>query len=280
MFFIWTQEQINFLKLNYNKHSNKELSILLNKSLSSILSKASYLGIKKRDFWTQEEIEILKKLYPIKTNKQLEKIFHHPSESIGVKARGLNLKKSLGLKYHDLDEYIIQLQILSHQLNRTPLFTETQNKEWFIPSKTLFRYCGGYREVCKLAGLPININIFGSTHPAYVSKLGDLCWSKAEVIITNFFIDNKINYKREVLYSKYIIDDRCNTKNFDWVINNSICVEYFGMMDKEFYCKKANEKIKICKDHNVDLIELYENDLSNLLNIFKFMCSTNKIRND
>lgn len=136
---------------------------------------------------------------------------------------------------------------------------------------SLYRYIGGYREACKLAGLPININIFGSNGYSYMSKNNDLCWSKAEVVITNYFIDNNINYKREVLYSDYTTDKRVHNKNCDWVINNTIFVEYFGMMDKEYYKSKAEIKIKICNDNNIPLISLTEKNLNNLDEIFKFV---------
>lgn len=270
MFFIfWTQENIEFLKNNYSKYSNKEIALKFNTTDSCVATMAYNLGVKKREWWSDEEIEVLKQLYSIKTNPQLSKILNRPSESIGMKARDLGLKKSLGLKYHDLDNYIEKLYLYAEELGRTPLYVETQNKDWYIPSMTLYRYIGGYREACKLAGLKLNFSLYKRKREYLYSKNNDLCWSCAEVIITNFFIDNNISYDREVRYDRFITDDRCNTKNCDWIINNNTFVEYFGMMDKNYYKIKADEKIQICKDNDIHLIALTEKDLNNLDNIFK-----------
>lgn len=44
---LWTKEQIDFLKENYPTHSNKELSISMEKSIESIQHKANRLGLHK-----------------------------------------------------------------------------------------------------------------------------------------------------------------------------------------------------------------------------------------
>ena len=264
----WTNEDIDYLKNNYLTYTNKELGKILDRTETAIISKAYELKIKKHEWWTDEDKELLRQLYPIKTNPQLALIFNHPALSIGIMARQLGLKKAIGLHYHDLDKYLEQLKLYADELGRTPLFTETATQEWHIPQMTIYRYIGGYREACKLAGLKLNLAFYNLKREFLYSKNNDLCWSNAEVIITNFFIDNNIPYRREIKYKEFINDKRCNNKNCDWIIYDNVFVEYFGLMAKEFYRVKAEEKMDICKNNNIKLIDLYEKDLNKLNNIF------------
>lgn len=264
----WTQLEIEFLTQNYNKYSNQSLSILLNKSISAILSKASKLNLTQSK-WSNEEKEYLRLHYSHKTNKQLGNILNRPPASIGIIARKMGLKKEAGLQYHNLEEYIIKLQEYAQQLGRTPLYVETEQFDWCIPTASLSRYIGGYREACKLANLQLNHGLFNEQKSFLYSKNNDLCWSQGEVAITNYFIDNQITYFREVRYSDFINDIRCHTKTSDWLIYDNVFVEYFGLMSKEFYRIKAEQKIQICQDNQIKLITLTEKDLKNLDLIFK-----------
>jgi hypothetical protein len=62
-------------------------------------------------------------------------------------------------------------------------------------------------------------------------------------------------------YKDFINDQECNTKTVDWVLNNDVFVEYFGMPDKSYYYKKMEVKRLICKRNNKRLIELFFEDL-------------------
>ena len=148
------------------------------------------------------------------------------------------------------------------------MFEEIKVLDWCPSALSLSRYCGGYRNLCEMVGLEINQSIFGRPRYLLKSKNGDKCLSYAEQAVTNFFIDNNIKYEKEVKYSRYIKDIK-NEKFCDWVLEDNTLVEYFGMMDKDYYAKKANKKLKLIKDHNLKFIELREKDLPNLMEIFK-----------
>jgi hypothetical protein len=64
-------------------------------------------------------------------------------------------------------------------------------------------------------------------------------------------------------------DIRCKNKTVDWIINNNIFVEYFGLSDKPIYNKRMEEKRTICRDYNIVLIGLERKDLNKLHIIFK-----------
>jgi hypothetical protein len=117
-------------------------------------------------------------------------------------------------------------------------------------------------------GLTPNSNIFGKV-TRHKSKNNDVCFSKSEVIITNFMIDNNVFYKKEEPYSKYFPIEIVGKRTVDWVIGENIFVEYFGLPEKPNYYKRMEQKRKFCRDYGIILIELYRNDLKKLHSIFK-----------
>jgi len=266
--YLWSKEEIIFLKQNIGKLSYKQFSLLLNKSPEAITTKAYKLGLLSSQEWTDKEIEILKQMYKTKTSIQISKVIDRKPLNINNKAKKLGLKKEW-FSHYDLDEFINNLKIYAEILGRTPICTEVYNQEWSPSAMTINRLFGGYRKACEIADLPINANIFGLKYQLYESKNKDKCWSKSELIVTNFFIDNNIEYIREPFYKSYIEDDRCNTKTCDWVIGKDIFVEYFGMIDNKKYKIRSNVKIDICKDSEIKIIALTIKDLSKLNKIFE-----------
>ena len=207
-------------------------------------------------------------LYEHKTNKQIEKILHRNSDAIGMKARQIGLKKGKFTVY-DKDVFLDTLKSYATELGRTLAFYEIMDFEWCPSLNSVIRYFGGYTKACELIGLDINKCIFNNRITVYKSKNNDICYSKSEAFITDFFIDNNINYKKEVKYRDYIDDERCAKKICDWVIGDNVFVEFFGLMNKDYYRKKTENKILICQENNIVLIEVYEKDLKNLKEVFK-----------
>lgn len=271
--FYWTEEEINILKDNYNKIPPHKLSILFpNRTYDSIVSKACKL--KLSDYrWNEEEINLLKEKYAYMDNKDLIKLF--PGRKIHQlmdMAYKFNIHKDYSSDYfkqkHEDNkiELLNKLKEFANELGRTPLGQEITDNQDMPGIVTYIRYFGGYREACIEAGLEPNPNaIFGKTQQILLSKNNDICLSIAEVLITDYFIDNNVNYIKEFLYRDLIDDNRCGLKRMDWLINNSIIVEFFGMPEKDFYKVKMEEKIKICNDNEVILIDLYPEDLRNSL---------------
>lgn len=267
--YYWTQEEIDYLKENYYIKSKKELSQILKRKSHAIVKKAYELGISKSNKWNKEELDFLINNYATIDNKEISKILNRKIHSIIDKACELNLKKEITNKKYNPEEFLNNVFELAKSLGRTPFVSEVVKQEWSMSVMSINRYFGGYKNVCELLGLEINNNIFGSKIPTYRSLNSDLCWSKSEVIVTNFFINNNIKYIKEVPYSNLCSDDRLKNKIADWVINDNVVVEFFGMMDKDFYNSKAQNKIMLCKENNINLIYLTEKDLINLYKIFE-----------
>ncbi|MDD4804541.1 MAG: hypothetical protein PHN69_05135 [Candidatus Pacebacteria bacterium] len=224
-------------------------------------------------------MELLKNIYNKYTNNELsEKFFpDRTPRAIRTMANKNGLIKNINKnnKWYNKNNMIIQLKNLAQKLNRTPKSYELTL--YGLPSEASYRrYFGSYKDVCVLADLDINIYLFGEKRKINKSINGDICFSEAEVVITDYFILNDIPYKKEEYYKNYIDDDRCNTKKCDWVIYNNIFVEYFGLPDKPYYYKKMEVKKSICKDNGIILIGLQQKDLQTLNAIF----NSNKIRND
>lgn len=267
----YTESEIEFIKNNYSKMSYRELGRILGRSDSAIQTKVNNLGLIKSEKWSDEEIELLKKIYPIYSNKYLgEKYFPNRGvPEIRTKALKLGIHKSdeKGVKWYDAEKMLDQLKELAIKLGRTPLYSELPL--YGLPSDTSYRrYFGGYRNACELVDLDINFSFFG-TGRALKSKNGDVCFSNTEVRITNFFIENNIDYAKEELYSNWCDDERCSTKRVDWIIGTNTFVEYFGMPNNPFYAMKMEVKKSICRDCNIDLISILPKDLKFMDDIFK-----------
>lgn len=72
-----------------------------------------------------------------------------------------------------------------------------------------------------------------------------------------------VDFKKEELYKKYIKDFNKNYR-FDFTLNingERVFVEIFGITGNKNYYKKTEEKIQLCKDNNLNLMELYPDDV-------------------
>lgn len=261
----WSEEEITYLKDHYEKDGAKALSLALSRSIGAIRKKAMEYNL-TNEGWTAQSEELLSQVYPFHSNKDLSEQYFPTKtpEAIRTKALLMGLHKS-GDKnnktYYNKEKILQDLSKISIDLGRTPLYSELSSLG--LPSeKTFDRLFGGYRMACELANLPLNEDVYGQN---LIIRATDntVCLSKAELVITEYFIKKGLPYQKEVKYIDYINDIRCGTKRFDWKIGNWF-IEYFGMMNHPEYKKSALEKIKICQDNDIKLIALYPKDLKNL----------------
>lgn len=271
----WNNEELQILKDNYGKVSLKEIKKLLPlRTSSSIKSKAIKMNLTKDYTWTDVDNKLLIELYPIYKNKELEKIFNRTKEAIGVQANSLGLTKDL-VKYKERkddilkEKLIIQLQDFAKDLNRTPMEIDFNERPDLPGYLSYYRYFGSYAKACALAGLTPNSRAYGKNNiQIYVASNGDICYSAAELKITEFLISNSIIFKKEVYYRDIMNDARCKGKRCDWLLNDNIIVEYFGMHTKDFYKIKMEQKIVLCQENDIRLIPIYVFDLNKLNEIF------------
>jgi hypothetical protein len=261
----YTNQEDEWLKENYKTKNVRALSLELDKSINSIIMRLRKLGVHK-NAWSKEDIKLLKEVYPIYPNNYIqEKYFPHKNKSsIRSFANKNNIVKNIkqDSKWYVEENMLEKYKKLAKKLNRTPTHADINTTKNMPSSKTYERYFGSLAKLAQKCNLLPNRGIYNSSIVS-LSSAGDVCDSNAEYIITEYFIKNKINYKKEVRYSDYIQDELCNTKTCDWVVNG-IFIEYFGLPDKEEYYKKMQVKRNLLKKHKIELIELFKKDLTRL----------------
>lgn len=272
-FFNWSKEDEKTLSEAYSSSSMGELLELFpRRTQGAIQTKASKMGLAYRFSWTDEMISKLKELYPYHTNKQLLKYFSGSTErSIQTQAGTYNLRKQIVCNNtYTKDELLDRLIEFAEKLGRTPVCTELGKDNDMPHSRTYDRYFGTYRKALLEAGLEPVQSLF-ATKKTVVRRAsnGDLCYSKAELKITEFFLEHEIEYEKEVLYKDVLQDEECGNKRCDWLLPNNIIVEFFGMPEKTGYSKRMQQKRNLCEKHGFNLLELYRKDLNKLNKIFK-----------
>ena len=95
----------------------------------------------------------------------------------------------------------------------------------------------------------------------YKANNEDICLSYSELLITNFLIENNINYDKEVFYKDIVVDSRAGLMRCDWLIGD-IVIEFFGMSGMTSYTEKINRKLDICKENGIIIIPLFPKDLN------------------
>jgi hypothetical protein len=265
--YFWSDEELKIIKDNYNKMSlNNLVKLLPNRTYDSIITKAYKLGLSYKEYWGKEDVDNFIDLYPITDNNELVEIFNRTKSAILSMAYVLNLTKNDLYKEmcHEKQKKFLlnKLKLFADELGTTPTSSQIRDNENMPGILSYYRYFDSYNKVCESIGLVPNLNLFGEPISPLYSKNNDICFSKGELHITNFFIDNNTRYQKEGFYKDYINDDRCGNKRCDWIINGNIFVELFGMPEKEYYKIRMENKIKICKDNNIQLIEIYPKDLS------------------
>lgn len=264
--YYYSEEDIQFLKNNYGKMTTQEIADKIHKTYASVVSKTQKLDL-TIGLWTEDEIKILIEKYPYYINSKLSKDFlpNRSPAAINCMAGKYNLNKSSEINYkkYNKKDILIQLYNKSIEIGKTPFASELI--ELGLPSEATYRrYFGSYVKACLEANLEPNYFIFGKSSTMVASD-GTVCLSKSEYIITEYLISKSINFIKEPYYRDYISDERCGLKRFDWKVGDYF-IEYFGMPEKSYYQERMQNKIQICEDNNIKLIQLFRKDLNKLDN--------------
>ncbi len=94
----WSDEEVEYLEINYEKLSIAEMSVEMNRDISDIKSKILFLGIKKRRnrIWSPAEDQYLIINYDRMTSKELALMLLHKPGPVRMRAAKLGLKKTTG----------------------------------------------------------------------------------------------------------------------------------------------------------------------------------------
>lgn len=189
----------------------------------------------------------------------------------------LPLNKKTRKDHFKSDEELIEDYLnLYNTLGRIPVANDINCQEDMASFPTYKLRFGGYKELWNKCGIDnkaiLDTSIYGFI---CLDKNGDICKSYAEMVITNLFIDNKIEFQKEYSYRNVVPDFSGKSYVMDWYLPKThTCVEYFGMYKKDHlnkegkigdYTRKAENKKKILKESNNVLIDLYQEDLNETL---------------
>jgi predicted metal-dependent hydrolase len=201
--------------------------------------------------------------------------FNELVRSLGWETNG-NFTKELK------EEYLLeQYYDLYKKLNRVPLRYDIENEKDFPCYETFMSKFSSLSNICNTLDIQIGNDELNSVGfgISLIDKNNDFCRSIPEMMITNMLIDNEIKYIKEYHYNKVIKSDK-SKRRFDWYLSDlNICIEYFGMFEENSnneifikYNKKVYQKIKVCEKNNINLIDIYkedlENNFSNIINKF------------
>jgi hypothetical protein len=172
---------------------------------------------------------------------------------IGVVSKG---------RWEESDEELLNmLKDLFLELGRPPHSSELP--KYGLPTDVTYRNrFGSYTEALLKCGVTDVIHSTGSYRGIKcLAEDGTVCLSFAELLITNFLIENGIAYEKEPHYpnSKY---------RADWKVGD-VFIEYFGLKGKSRYDDKIIKKRAICNDYGISLLEIYPKNLNDLNSIFQ-----------
>ncbi len=92
----WTEEELNFLKNNYNNMTYKEIANKINHSLGSVEGTAFRLNLKKDIYYNEKEIKKIKELYPFASKEKiLKNLPNREWQNIQAKASKIGCKRLL-----------------------------------------------------------------------------------------------------------------------------------------------------------------------------------------
>ena len=153
------------------------------------------------------------------------------------------------------EELIEKLQWLGDVLGRRPLESDLKLYKRLPSGNPYFTEFGTLRKALNEAGF--------EKQKIYETKNGTKCRSTYELKLAQVLESYNISFENEVLY-KDVIPNFKRKYRFDFVVelnNRKYYIELFGIEGNELYEKRKKEKIQICEENNIPLIQLYQSDI-------------------
>lgn len=207
-----------------------------------------------------------------------------------------NIIKSLGwiptgssVDFKDIDVLLDEFYNYFKEIKRIPYHNDLNNNPNIASATTYIKYFNSIKNVCDLLNIDYDLYYKNAgSGKICLDNKGYICKSIVEKDITNYFIENNIEYVKEPKYLE-IIDYM--KKIFDWKIKINDewhYIEYFGMYSKKprggigrKYFKRTKYKIKKLYKHGYinNCIFIFPDDIKNktLDEIFKPYLQTNNI---
>lgn len=153
------------------------------------------------------------------------------------------------------EEFIEKLQWLGEILGRKPVQADLKLYTGIPSGKAYSNEFGSFKVALNEAGF--------KKQRILKTKNGVKCNSTYELKLAQVLESYKISFKNEVYY-KDVIPNFNRKYRFDFVIdinNKKYYIELFGIEGNELYEQRKQDKIRICEENNIPLIQLYQSDI-------------------
>mgnify|MGYP001007005713 CR=1 FL=1 len=162
---------------------------------------------------------------------------------------------------------------LSKELNRVPMQLDVIKCK-YTPSPQYYSEHFG--------SLTLALNKVGLDNSRKIYKIPNtnlIALSFYEYKFMIMMLNKQIKFEKEIFYDKYI-NNFDKKYRFDFMINyknQNIFIEIFGITGDNKYDNKTKEKIKLCKDNNLTLVEIYPKDFKQFDEDFLYKLLINKL---
>lgn len=153
------------------------------------------------------------------------------------------------------EELIEKLQWLGDVLGRRPVQTDLKYYKNIPSANAYLNEFGSFKTALNEAGF--------EKQKIFKTKNGVKLRSWYELKLAQVLESYNIEYDNEIMY-KDIIPNFNRKYRFDFriKINGKIYyIELFGIQGNELYEKRKQEKIKLCEENNIPLIQFYQSDI-------------------
>lgn len=190
--------------------------------------------------------------------------------------RDLGWEPSYKRIYKSLDELLEDYSKLYKELGRIPFYDDINNAEWMAHSKTYKNHFEDLPTVWESLEIVVDNEIIEKSYgtgTTCIDNNGQICRSYPEMLITNLLIDLELKYEKNIPYNE-LIPSLKSKIDADWILTDSrILIEYFGLFSKKQlqqenfigrYSRKVIDKLRLCEEKAITLIDLYPNDLEEI----------------
>ena len=153
------------------------------------------------------------------------------------------------------DELIEKLRWLGNELGRRPVLSDLKLYKNMPSENAYLNEFGSFKIALNEAGF--------ERQRILKTRNGIKVRSVYELKLAQVLESYNISYENEIMY-KDVIPNFKRKYRFDFRVNidgNLYYIELFGIEGNEKYEKRKQEKISLCKKHNIPLIQLYQSDI-------------------
>lgn len=156
------------------------------------------------------------------------------------------------------EELLNRLKRLADSLDLVPTQQDLTLCPYTPSSATYAKHFGSYSNALKEIGL-----VARGLNQKFITPSGNLALSGYEYQFMLVLEKYDIKYTKEELYSSYIKNFNKRYR-FDFTLDindRKYFIEIFGITGNKKYDDKIEEKIEVCKSNNLNLIDLYGDDI-------------------